>query len=130
MTDFKKLRSMAHDAHLLAYSPYSKAKVGCSLVTETGTYFSGANIENGSYGATVCAERVAIFKAISEGSKQIKRIYVYTKDGWPPCGMCLQVISEFSDENLEIIIGNQSGEEKTFHLKDLLPLAFRFNPES
>jgi cytidine deaminase len=90
----------------------------------SGNVYDGCNIENSSFGGTVCAERVAIWKAISEGEKSIDKVYVYTKDGWPPCGLCLQVMSEFAGKNLEIIIGNEKGEEKMHKFKELLPNAF------
>lgn len=118
------LREKAVEASTKSYSPYSKAKVGSALETDDGKIYSGCNIENSSYGGTVCAERVAIWKAVSEGHKKIKKIYVYTHDGWPPCGMCLQVMTEFSDSDLEITFGNFSGKETTKKLRDLLTNAF------
>ena len=118
------LRKIAKDASKKAHSPYSKAKVGSAIKMTSGHIYDGCNIENSSFGGTVCAERVAIWKAISEGEKSIEKVYVYTKDGWPPCGLCLQVMSEFASKNLEIIIGNESGEEKTLKFKELLPNAF------
>ena len=120
----KSLRDLAQDASTRSYSPYSKAKVGSAVVTESGETYQGCNIENSSYGGTVCAERVAIWKAVSEGHKKIKKVYVYTKDGWPPCGMCLQVMTEFADSNLEITFGNEDGKETTKKLKELLTHAF------
>lgn len=118
------LRKIAKDASKKAHSPYSKAKVGSAIQMTSGNVYDGCNIENSSFGGTVCAERVAIWKAISEGEKSIDKVYVYTKDGWPPCGLCLQVMSEFAGKNLEIIIGNEKGEEKTLKFKELLPNAF------
>lgn len=118
------LRDKAHDASTRSHSPYSKAKVGAALETADGKIYQGCNIENASFGGTVCAERVAIWKAVSEGHKKIKRIYVFTQDGWPPCGMCLQVMTEFADENLEITIGDKNGKETTKRLNELLPCAF------
>lgn len=118
------LRQSAHDASTRSHSPYSKARVGSALETADGKFYSGCNIENASFGGTVCAERVAIWKAVSEGHTKIKRIYVYTKDGWPPCGMCLQVMTEFADGNLEITFGDEKGKETTKKLKELLTNAF------
>lgn len=118
------LRKIAKDASKKAHSPYSKAKVGSAIQMTSGNVYDGCNIENSSFGGTVCAERVAIWKAISEGEKSIDKVYVYTKDGWPPCGLCLQVMSEFAGKNLEIIIGNEKGEEKMHKFKELLPNAF------
>ncbi len=119
------LREKAIAQSKLAYAPYSNAHIGSALETSNGDIFSGNNIENSSYGGTVCAERVAIWKAMSEkGATKIKRIYVYSKDGWPPCGMCRQVMSEFADENMEVTIGDEIGNQKTFKFTELLPLSF------
>jgi cytidine deaminase len=118
------LRDTAKQAASKAYCKYSSKTVGSALITEDGTTFAGCNIENASFGATVCAERVAIWKAVSEGHKKIKQIYVYTPDGWPPCGMCLQVMTEFADPELEITLGDEKGNETKKKLKDFLPLAF------
>lgn len=124
-TDFKKeLRIAAQNASKKAYSPYSNALVGSAVLAEDLKIYSGCNVENSSYGGTICAERVAITKAISEGNRSIKKIYVYSKDGWPPCGMCRQVIAEFAQSDLEIIIGDEKGKESVFTLKELFPLAF------
>jgi cytidine deaminase len=120
----KSLREDALDASTKSYSPYSKAKVGAAVLTENGLVFKGCNVENASFGGTVCAERVAIWKAVSEGHKQMKKIYVYTKDGWPPCGMCLQVMTEFSGPELEVTFGNEKGTETTKKLKELLTHSF------
>lgn len=118
------LRDTAKKASENAYCHYSTKTVGCALVTEDGTAYSGCNIENASYGGTVCAERVAIWKAVSEGHRKIKKLYVYTPEGWPPCGMCLQVMTEFADPELEITLGDDKGKETSKKLKDFLPLAF------
>lgn len=120
----EKLRTQALKASQNSHSPYSKAKVGSAILTSNHKIYSGCNIENSSYGGTVCAERVAIWKAISEGENHIEKIYVYTEDGWPPCGLCLQVISEFATPETEIIIGDKNQNEKTLKLKDFLPKAF------
>ncbi len=119
-----ELRLRAKDAATRAHSPYSKAKVGSAVKTADGQIYEGCNIENASFGGTVCAERVAIWKAVSEGHKKLKSIYVYTVDGWPPCGMCLQVMTEFADGNLEIVIGDEAGRETILKLKELLTNAF------
>lgn len=118
------LRNKAKSASERAYSPYSKAKVGSAIRMSSGKVYDGCNVENSSFGGTVCAERVAILKAISEGEKQIDKVYVYTKDGWPPCGLCLQVISEFAGPGLQVILGDEKANEKVLTLKDLLPNAF------
>ncbi len=119
-----QLRTLAIAASKNAYSPYSKALVGCALETSDGTIYTGCNIENASYGGTVCAERVAIFKAVSENKMKLTKVYVYTKEGWPPCGLCRQIMSEFADNDLEVIIGNETGTEKTMKFTELMPLSF------
>lgn len=118
------LRKKAFEAAQQSHSPYSLAKVGSAIVTEDGTVYGGCNIENSSFGGTVCAERVAIWKAVSEGHKHIKRIYVYTDAGWPPCGMCRQVMAEFAAPDLEIVIGDKAGKEQVWKFKDIMPMAF------
>jgi cytidine deaminase len=120
----KKLRKIAIEASKKSHSPYSKVQVGSAVETEDGSIFGGCNIENSSFGGTVCAERVAIWNAVSSGNQKLKKIYVYTKAGWPPCGMCLQVMSEFAGGDLEIIIGNGKGNEQKKKLKELLTQAF------
>ena len=120
----KKLRKLAVEASNKAYSPYSGALVGSAILTSDQTFYSGCNIENSSYGATICAERTAIFKAVSDGHKRIDKIYIYSKDGWPPCGMCRQVLSEFASKELEVIIGNANGEEKIISFSEIFPIAF------
>lgn len=118
------LKDKAKEAASRAYSPYSTAKVGAAIETTDGRIYSGCNIENASYGGTVCAERVAIWKAVSEAPTKLRKVYVYTNDGWPPCGMCLQVITEFADADLEVTICDESGNEKTRKFKEFLPMAF------
>ncbi len=120
----KTLRELAMDAATRAHSPYSKAKVGAAVETDSGKVYQGCNVENSSFGGTICAERVAILKAVSEGQKKLARIYVYTVDGWPPCGLCLQVMTEFADPGLEVTIGDGAGKETRRTLGDLLPMAF------
>jgi cytidine deaminase len=124
MTKKTSLRQDAIDASLKSHSPYSKAKVGSAIEMQDGSIYLGCNIENSSFGGTICAERVAIFKAVSEGKLQIKKVYVYTDPGWPPCGLCRQVMAEFAHPELEVTIGNKAGEEKTYSFKELFPLAF------
>ena len=120
----KELREKALKASTFSHSPYSLAKVGSAVVTEDGSIFTGCNIENSSFGGTVCGERVAIWKAVSEGHQRIKKVYVYTEPGWPPCGMCLQVMSEFAHPDLDVIIGVKNGTVKTKIFKELLTEAF------
>ena len=124
METIQKLRALAKERASYAYSPYSHAKVGAALMTEDGSFFSGCNIENSSYGGTICAERVAIFNAVALGHKKIKKLYVYSEAGWPPCGMCRQVMAEFASPELEIIIGDANGEKEIISFDKLFPLAF------
>jgi len=119
-----QLRQAAYEAAQHSHSPYSRAKVGSAILTEDGKEWRGCNIENSSFGGTVCAERVALWKAVSEGSTRLKRVYVWTEAGWPPCGLCRQVMSEFATPDLEIVIGDGQGNEKIYKFHDLMPLAF------
>lgn len=119
-----QLRQAAFEAAQKSHSPYSRARVGSAVQTEDGKVWQGCNIENSSFGGTVCAERVAIWKAVSEGSVRLQRVYVWTEAGWPPCGLCRQVMSEFATPDLEVVIGDGQGNEKTFKFQDLMPLAF------
>ena len=120
----KQLRTEAEKASKLAYSPYSTAKIGAAVLTKNGKIYSGCNIENSSYGGTVCAERVAMWKAVSEGHTTFTKIYVFSKDGWPPCGMCRQVMSEFASPDMDVIIGDGAGKETVMKFKEIMPLAF------
>ena len=122
----KKLREMAIEVSKNAHAPYSNFHVGSAILTRAGNFFAGCNVENSSYGGTVCAERIAIFKGVTEESGAIKidKIYVYTKQGWSPCGMCRQVIAEFADEKTEVIMGDEAGKEEVIPFGQLLPLAF------
>jgi len=108
-----------------AVADFSKFKVGAALETDTGEIITGCNVENASYGLTVCAERVAIFKALSEGKRQFKRIVVVadTADPPPPCGACRQIIWEFCGD-VEVTMANLTKVTKTLQMKDLLPLPF------
>jgi cytidine deaminase len=120
-----RLLRAARAAAKNAYTPFSKLKVGAAVLTARGSIFSGCNIENSSYGLTICAERVAIFEAVSAGEREVKAVLVYANSAklMPPCGACLQVINEFS-ENPEIILSN-GRSTKTCRLRELLPLGFR-----
>ncbi|MDE6759088.1 MAG: cytidine deaminase [Lachnospiraceae bacterium] len=123
MTD-DQLIEMAKDAAQSAYAPYSHFKVGAALLTKEGTVYTGCNVENASYGASNCAERTAIFKAVSEGSTSFTKIAVIAADGSTayPCGICLQVMQEFMPEGK--ILVEQNGMVVSYNLKDLLPYGF------
>ncbi len=120
------LLDMALKARENSYSPYSKFSVGACIEGESGKLYAGANIENASYSATMCAERVAIFKAISEGEKSFIKIAICGsgENYCYPCGSCLQVLNEFCKEDLQVLLINGKGEQKSLFLKDLLPYAF------
>lgn len=110
----------------MAYAPYSKYRVGCALESNDGTVYTGCNIENASYGATVCAERVALFRAVSEGQLSFRRIVIATDAETPatPCGLCRQALSEFCTPELEIILCGANETERRFTLADLFPHPF------
>lgn len=124
----QKLIEVAKEASEKAYAPYSNYKVGASILTKSGKIYSGCNIENASFGATVCAERVAIFKAVSEGEREFEMIAIYIDDEKnipSPCGICRQVMMEFSPE-IKIVLSNGK-EYKIFNLVELLPYPFTKN---
>ena len=108
-----------------AHAPYSNFKVGAAVETKSGKIFTGCNVENASYGLTVCAERIAIFKAISEGETEFTRIAVVadTPELTPPCGACRQIIWEFCGD-VPVIFSNLDGATETVRMKELLPRAF------
>jgi cytidine deaminase len=123
-----KLIQIAIEARKKAYVPYSHYPVGAALLTRSGEIYTGANIENAAFSVTICAERTAIFKAVSEGERDLQAIAVVTKNGGTPCGSCRQAMAEFNP-NMKIYIANEKGElvqETT--LKEILP--GYFGPES
>jgi cytidine deaminase len=131
--DYKELVKMALEAREMSYSPYSNFKVGAALLTKNGKVYKGCNIENAAYSPGNCAERTAIFKAVSEGEKDFAAIAIVggpADNGeltiCPPCGVCRQVINEFVDcEEFDIILGTNKPEDmKVYKLKELLPLGF------
>lgn len=118
------LIDLANTARQRAYAPYSNYPVGAALRTKTGRLFTGVNVENAAYPQTMCAERVAIFKAVSEGEKEFEVISVVTDNGGSPCGGCRQVLAEFGLDTI-VLLADGSGKllaETT--VKDLLPQAF------
>ncbi|MDI3471851.1 MAG: cytidine deaminase [Thermotogaceae bacterium] len=123
--DDKHLIEIARKAKENAYSPYSKFKVGAALLTKNGKVYTGCNIENSSFGLSICAERVAIFKAISEGEKDFEKIVIVadTTESIRPCGACRQVMSEFGD--FEIVMVSKKNEIAKSSVRKLLP--FNFN---
>ena len=119
------LVAAARAARGRAVADFSGFKVGAALETDTGEIITGCNIENATYGLTVCAERVAIFKALSEGKRSFTRIAVVadTESPTPPCGACRQIIWEFCGD-VEVVLANLSSLKATLKMKDLLPLPF------
>ncbi|MBQ5884135.1 MAG: cytidine deaminase [Clostridia bacterium] len=130
MTD-KELVIEAINAMKNSYSPYSDFKVGAALLTDSGKIYTGCNIENVAFGPSICAERVAFFKAISEGEKNFSKIAVVGgKNGiissaTPPCGVCRQVMREFCSDDFEILIVIENENYDKVLLKDLLPQSFK-----
>ena len=115
----------ARRARKHARADYSGFRVGAALETADGTIVTGCNIENATYGLTICAERVAMFKALSEGHRRFRRIAVAadTKEPTPPCGPCRQILWEFGGD-LEVVLANLRRETGRMQLKDLLPMPF------
>ncbi len=127
MTEGKKINELLELAKRVrenAYAPYSKFKVGAVLVTKSGRIFTGVNVENASYGLTNCAERTAIFKAVSEGEKEFDTIVIIADTDKPvsPCGACRQVMAEFG--NFKVILANTKGEWLETNVEELLPYSF------
>ena len=121
----EKLVQAARQARERAHAPYSKFRVGAALETRDGLIVSGCNVENATYGLTICAERVAVVKAISEGHHQFTRIAIVadTTDPTPPCGACRQILWEFGGD-IEVILANLSETTARHRLAELLPSPF------
>ena len=124
----QELIDAAREVRDRAHAPYSNFKVGAAIEAEDGTIYSGCNVESASYGLTVCAERVAIWKGVSEGAKKFGRIAVVvdTEELTPPCGACRQVIWEFCGD-APVILSNLNGKTETIRMSELLPRAFDSN---
>lgn len=121
--EWQNLIDHAVQARKFSYAPYSKYKVGAALLTQGGRIYTGCNIENVGLSSTVCAERTALFKAVSEGELDFQAIAVVTENGSAPCGVCRQVIREFSSD-LTVIVGDLQGNYRIVSLSDLLPHSF------
>jgi cytidine deaminase len=128
--EIAKLIEIAHQARDKAYCPYSHFAVGAVLVSRAGHIYTGANVENASYGLTVCAERAAIIKAVNAGDLELEAICLAGSDkGYTyPCGACLQVMAEFAP-HLKVIVTDSSGNYREHQLKDLLPFQFQLDLE-
>lgn len=125
MTDWQTLQDASLAVRLKAYAPYSKFLVGAAIESTSGEIFTGCNVENASYGMTICAERTAVVKAVSMGQTQFTRLALAIKGNFFPCGACLQVLSEFCPE-LPILVINIDAPEKLMHvrLSELMPRRF------
>ena len=121
----QSLIDLANEARRRAYAPYSNYKVGAALRTASGRIFTGVNIENAAYPTGICAERVAVFKAVSEGETSFEVIAVVTSNGGPPCGSCRQVLSEFGLDTIVLIADGDGNLVNEVSVDDLLPGAFR-----
>lgn len=119
------LVAAAFEVRKNAHAPFSKFQVGAALEDDTGRVHTGCNIENATYGLTLCAERVAVFKAISEGARKFRRIAVAADTDvlTPPCGACRQILWEFCGD-IDIVLANPRGKTETLHLSDLFPRPF------
>ena len=126
MTD-RQLMSMAREASLNAYVPYSHFAVGAALECDDGTVFTGCNVENAALGSTICAERTACCKAVSEGHRSFRRIAIYAdSENWcTPCGACRQFLAEFSPE-MEVLCAKAGNRYVSYKLSELLPHTFNF----
>ena len=126
LTDHEKqtLIDLANVARQRAYAPYSRYPVGAALRTKMGRIFTGVNVENAAYPHTMCAERVAIFKAVSEGEKEFEVISVVTNNGGSPCGGCRQVLAEFGLDTIVLMADGNGTLVKETTVRELLPEAF------
>ncbi len=133
--NYEELIKTATEMTKRSYVPYSHFHVGAALLDSNGKVWTGCNIENAAFGPSNCAERTAVFKAVSEGARSFEAIAivggpedengkVQIQDFCPPCGVCRQVLSEFCDREFKIILANGNGEQKVFTLAELLPESF------
>lgn len=124
----KKLQSLIKDAlevRSRAYAPYSDYQVGAALITKDGVTFTGANVENAAYPTSICAERSAVFTAVSAGEQEFEKIVVATSNGGTPCGSCRQVLSEFGLDIVVILVNDRGEILQQTTVGDLLPGAFQ-----
>lgn len=122
--DYKQIVTLADEARRHAYAPYSQYTVGAALRTATGRIYTGVNIENAAYPTGICAERVAVFKAVSEGEHDFEVIAVVTENGGSPCGACRQVLSEFGLDTVVLIADGEGKIIMETNVRELLPEAF------
>lgn len=122
--DFKKLAAAAAEARQWAYAPYSRYRVGAALLTASGKVYTGVNVENAAYPDSICAERTAVFKAVSEGERNFTAIAIASLNGGSPCGSCRQVLAEFGQDIQVILVDEQGRQTATTTVAELLPAAF------
>ena len=122
--NYKQIITLANEARRRAYAPYSNYLVGAALRTSTGRVYTGVNIENAAYPTGICAERVAVFKAVSEGERDFEVIAVVTENGGSPCGACRQVLSEFGLDTVVLIADGKGTIVQEITVGELLPKAF------
>lgn len=123
--DFTKLVASARQVRKNAYAPYSNYRVGAAVLAKSGKIYAGCNVENAAYPNGLCAERVAIFKAISEGERELVALAVVTSNLGSPCGACRQAFSEFAHDEAIIVLANTRGNRQMkFTLKEILPVRF------
>jgi cytidine deaminase len=123
--DIEKLVALARAARRQAYAPYSHYRVGAAVLAKSGKMYAGCNVENAAYPSGLCAERVAIFKAVSEGERRLVALVVVTSNLGSPCGACRQVFSEFADDEAMIVLAPARGKSRrVYRLQDLLPNRF------
>ncbi len=122
----------ALEARAHAYAPFSGFRVGAAVVGASGRIYSGVNVENSSYGLTICAERAAVFRMVAEGERQARLVVVATDTPEPvmPCGACRQVLYEFGGPDLVVLAVTTGGARRQVRLQDLLPYGFRLDPET
>ncbi len=126
--NYEELVNAARQARRQAYAPHSHYYVGAAVLAKSGKMYTGCNIENAAYPSGICAERVAIFKAVSDGERELVALAVATSNGGSPCGACRQVFSEFAGDDAVIILAPARGDDrKTFTMKKILP--DRFGPQ-
>ena len=120
----QKLIGLAQQAREKAYAPYSSYQVGAALLTASGKFFTGCNVESAAYPTSMCAERVAVFKAVSEGEREFVAIAVVSSNGGTPCGACRQVLAEFGGETQVVVADVKGHIRQEARLAELLPGAF------
>lgn len=122
----KELYRKAVEMTNMSYAPFSKFRVGAALLAKDGQIFTGCNVENSSFGGTICAERTAFVKAVSEGVREFEKIAIASSGGeaWP-CGICRQFMREFCDDDFEIITGNDEDSLRVYTMNEILPEGFK-----